>query len=134
MALRVCQALSLVVTLIVSQMASAAPLPQAGVFTYSDQCISRGSGDTYGYRIALLRGPGGYIWALIYIDDSAPILGFAKFDPKTGAIHIEATDEAKNVTRVDGTVDTESLRRDGEPTLHRISDSETKVPYCGTTG
>src|SRR5205823_3052414 len=69
------------VALVSLNTATAAPLPQGGVFTYSDQCVSRRSGDTYGYRIVLLRGVGGYIWAVVYVDNEAPSLGFAKYGP-----------------------------------------------------
>ncbi|HWY61663.1 MAG TPA: hypothetical protein VNW15_07155 [Rhizomicrobium sp.] len=113
---------------------SAAPLPQAGAFTYSNQCFSRGSGDLYGLRITLLRHPGGGPWAVTYIDDEAPLLGIVDFWEKSGAIHFAVTDEGKVVTRIEGVVDTQSLRgtKDGTPiTLPSISNGETKTPYCG---
>ena len=79
---------SLAVLLVLAREVNAAPLPSAGAFTYSDQCISRGSGDLYGLRITLLRGLGGNIWAITYVEDEAPFLAFAKYDAKTGAVRI----------------------------------------------
>ena len=125
---------SLAVLLVLAGEANAAPLPSAGVFTYSDQCFSRGSGDLYGLRITLLRGLGGNIWAVTYVEDEAPFLAFANYDAKTGAVRFDVANEGEPTWHIEGVADTNVLRgtRDGAPiTLPAISNSETKTPYCG---
>ncbi len=124
---------SLAVSLVLAGEANAAPLPPAGVFTYSDQCFSRGSGDLYGLRITLLRGLGGSIWAVTYVDDKEPSLAFAEYDAKTGAISFDGASATDPTMRIEGSVDTSALRGkmgSSPMTLPAISNSETKTPYC----
>jgi hypothetical protein len=119
--------------LVLAGEANAAPLPSAGAFTYSDQCFSRGSSDLYGLRITLLRGLGGNIWAVTYVEDEAPFLAFANYDAKTGAVRFDGANEGEPTWHIEGVADTNVLRgtRDGAPiTLPAISNSETKIPYC----
>ena len=124
----------LAVPLVLIGGANAAPLPPVGVFTYSDQCISRESDDLYGFRITLLRGHGpANTWAVTYVEDQEPFLAFANYDAKTGAVRIDGANQGGPTWHIEGVADTKELRgtRDGSPmTLHAISNSQAKIPYC----
>jgi len=126
---------ALAALLVLAGEANAAALPPVGVFTYSDQCFSRGSGDLYGLRITLLRGHGpANIWAVTYVEDEEPFLAFANYDPKTGAVEIDGANQGEPTWHIEGVADTKELRgtRDGSPIiLPAISNSEAKIPYCG---
>jgi hypothetical protein len=114
--------------------AKAAPLPPAGVFTYSNQCFEHESGDLSGLRVTLLHGPGGHIWAVTYVNDEAPFLASTEYDLKSGSISFEGTNGGEPEAHFVGSVDTNALfvSKDGRPAvrLRAISNTDSKIPYC----